>query len=154
MKIKNRVFDKMQFHFVGDGKLSNILIDLSKKFHHCHFHGFQSDMVPFYHDADVVIAPSRWEGLPYSILEAQSCGVPVITTDTPGCRDIVKDKITGWICEVDNVKNITALLISAFKLWQENFEEYAIIGSNARKNIVEHYQENVINSKIEKFIFL
>ncbi len=47
--------------------------------------------------ADVFVLPSYREGLSRSILEAMACALPIITTDVPGCRDLVEDGINGLL---------------------------------------------------------
>jgi glycosyltransferase involved in cell wall biosynthesis len=50
---------------------------------------------------DVFVFPSRYgEGIPKVLLEAMSCGVPVVTTDNPGCRDVVIEGITGFVVPI------------------------------------------------------
>jgi len=46
---------------------------------------------------DCLVLPSRWEGFPNAVLEAQAHGVPVIATDVGDVREIVEDGATGWI---------------------------------------------------------
>jgi glycosyltransferase involved in cell wall biosynthesis len=48
---------------------------------------------------DIMVFPSRWETLPYSILEAQAMGVPVIAFDIPGPSDIIEKEKTGFLVE-------------------------------------------------------
>lgn len=52
-------------------------------------------------DADCVVLPSYYrEGVPRSLLEASASCRPIITTDNVGCRDVVEDDRTGFLCEV------------------------------------------------------
>jgi glycosyltransferase involved in cell wall biosynthesis len=54
--------------------------------------GRQSDMPKFYQQADIVCLPSNYgEGLPLTMLEAAATGRPLVTTDVPGCREVIKD---------------------------------------------------------------
>ena len=50
----------------------------------------------FYRLADVYIFPSRHEGLPTSLLEAMSCGLPAVTSDIGGCEDVISNDVTGF----------------------------------------------------------
>jgi len=52
---------------------------------------------------DLMIAPSRWETLPFSILEAQAMGVPVVAFNIPGPSDIIKNKVTGFLVDNDSL---------------------------------------------------
>jgi glycosyltransferase involved in cell wall biosynthesis len=50
-----------------------------------------------YAEAHVVVLPSYREGLPLALAEAAASGRPCITTDVPGCRDVVRHGETGWL---------------------------------------------------------
>ncbi|GKQ35453.1 glycosyltransferase [Streptomyces sp. A012304] len=51
------------------------------------FTGAVADVVPWYQAADVVVLPSRWEGMALAPLEAMACGRPVVVTDVAGARE-------------------------------------------------------------------
>ncbi|MET7654613.1 MULTISPECIES: glycosyltransferase [unclassified Streptomyces] len=51
------------------------------------FAGAVADAVPWYQAADLVVLPSRWEGMALSPLEALACGRPVVVTDVDGARE-------------------------------------------------------------------
>ncbi|MEU6600629.1 glycosyltransferase family 4 protein [Streptomyces flaveolus] len=52
-----------------------------------HFTGAVPDPVPWYRAADLVVLPSRWEGMALAPLEALGCGTPVVVTDVDGARE-------------------------------------------------------------------
>ncbi|MFJ9863376.1 glycosyltransferase family 4 protein [Streptomyces sp. NPDC101165] len=52
-----------------------------------HFTGAVTDPVPWYRAADLVVLPSRWEGMALAPLEALACGRPVVVTDVDGARE-------------------------------------------------------------------
>ncbi|MEW2509080.1 glycosyltransferase [Streptomyces sp. NPDC046870] len=52
-----------------------------------HFTGAVADPVPWYRAADLVVLPSRWEGMALAPLEALGCGTPVVLTDVDGARE-------------------------------------------------------------------
>lgn len=55
------------------------------------FVGGQTDVRPWIWAADVLIQPSRWEGLSIAVAEALACGTPVLATDVPGMRNAIQD---------------------------------------------------------------
>ncbi len=59
--------------------------------------GHQDDVAKLYQTVDVALLPSYREGLPKSLLEAASCGLPIIASDVPGCREVVKDGDNGFL---------------------------------------------------------
>jgi glycosyltransferase involved in cell wall biosynthesis len=60
--------------------------------------GHVDDMAAFWRSVDVALYPSRYgEGVPRTLLEAASCGLPAVTTDMPGCREAVRDGETGYL---------------------------------------------------------
>ncbi|MDT7847014.1 glycosyltransferase [Streptomyces justiciae] len=52
-----------------------------------HFVGAVADAAPWYQAADLVVLPSRWEGMALAPLEAMACGRPVVLTDVDGARE-------------------------------------------------------------------
>jgi glycosyltransferase involved in cell wall biosynthesis len=59
--------------------------------------GWQKDMNSVYADSHIVTLPSLGEGIPTVLLEAAACARPIVTTDTPGCRDVVEDGVNGFL---------------------------------------------------------
>ena len=59
------------------------------------FWGFQDDILKVLQGADIACLPSYREGLPTCLIEAASCGLPIVTTNVPGCREVVRDGING-----------------------------------------------------------
>lgn len=64
------------------------------------FVGFLSDMDQVLQEIDLLVLPSYREGAPRVLLEAGACGVPVVTTDAPGCREVVIPGKTGVLVPV------------------------------------------------------
>lgn len=57
--------------------------------------GWQDDMPATLAKADIFCLPSYREGVPNALLEACASGIPIVTTDVPGCRDVVKHGVNG-----------------------------------------------------------
>lgn len=64
------------------------------------------DGVEAYRLTSVAVLPSYHEGLPRALVEASAMGLPVVSTDTRGCRDVVVDGITGLLVPVRNVQSL------------------------------------------------
>lgn len=146
-------FRDMEFHFVGTGAEEGILKQFTKWYDNCIWHGFQTNVVSFYQHADVTVVPSRWEGFPYTVLEAQSCGVPVIASDIFGCNDIVRDTINGWLTKPVDPADLATKILMVREMWYDNYANLEEIGKSARNIILEAYDENALNIMIESFIF-
>lgn len=63
--------------------------------------GHVDDMARLLDEIDVMVLPSFYrEGVPRSLIEAAAAGLPIITTDTPGCRDVVDEGVNGYLVPV------------------------------------------------------
>ena len=79
-------------------------INLSK-FHNnknIKFLGYKKNMHNLFNKSSIVCLPSYREGFPKSLIEASSSGCAIVTTDVPGCRDVVKKNINGFLCKSKN----------------------------------------------------
>ncbi len=72
--------------------------------------GQRADMSAVLKQAHIACLPSYREGLPKSLLEAAACGLPIVTTDTPGCREVVTDGDNGFLVPVKEVDALAAAL--------------------------------------------
>lgn len=61
--------------------------------------GFQSDIRAFLSITDLFVLPSYREGLPNSLIEAGSFGIPLLATNINGCNEIIEENITGILVE-------------------------------------------------------
>lgn len=60
--------------------------------------GMRNDVRPDMSRADCVVLPSYREGTPRALLEAAAMGIPIVTTDAPGCREVIINEETGFLC--------------------------------------------------------
>ena len=59
--------------------------------------GHVADMPALFAKADIVVLPSYREGLPKSLIEAAACARPLVATDVPGCREVIRDGVDGLL---------------------------------------------------------
>lgn len=62
--------------------------------------GFKEDVREVWAQAHIAVLPSYREGLPKALLEASACGRPMVTTDVPGCNELVRDDDNGLLVPV------------------------------------------------------
>jgi len=62
--------------------------------------GFRTDMPAVLLQAHVICMPSYREGLPRGLIEAAACGLPIVSADVPGCREVVRHGETGFLVPV------------------------------------------------------
>jgi glycosyltransferase involved in cell wall biosynthesis len=99
------------------------------------------DVRPYLAASSVVVLPSSYkEGLPRSLLEAGAMAKPIITTDIPGCRDIVQDGLNGIIVPVKDEQSLAKamLALSQNKAWRE------AMGQAGRKRVTEFFDDYII----------
>ncbi len=72
--------------------------------------GRREDMLAVLQGAHIACLPSYREGLPKSLLEAAACGLPIVTTDAPGCREVVRDGVNGLLVPVRDAAALATAL--------------------------------------------
>jgi glycosyltransferase involved in cell wall biosynthesis len=85
------------------------------------------------------------EGLPITILEAQACGVPVVTSARGGAREGIVHDVTGYAFEERDVERLSEYLI---RLLHDD-RLAASMSRAARRNIEEHFELNSCTQKLE-----
>lgn len=78
--------------------------------------GYQKDLRSFLAESDIVTLPSYYgEGVPKILIEAAACGKAIVTTDWPGCRDIVTDQVNGLLVPPRDSTALAAALESLIR---------------------------------------
>lgn len=103
--------------------------------------GHSTEMQNTILDADIFCLPSYREGLPRSLLEAGASGCTIITTDVPGCRQLVSHMRTGLLVPPRD----SLALAKAIKILLEAPDLRASLSSAMRCEIEEKYSEETIN---------
>lgn len=102
--------------------------------------GHVEDMPQLFRSVDVVVLPSYREGLPKGLIEAASSGLALITTNVPGCRDVVDDEINGLLIPV---RDAVALKQAIARL-QTSPELRIRLGMGARDKALRYFGEDTI----------
>lgn len=90
----------LRLDIAGDGPLREQLTaqrDESGLSGRVRFLGYVMNPGPLYSEADLLVMPSLWEGLPYTLLEVMACGCPVLATKAGGLPELVDDGKTGLL---------------------------------------------------------
>lgn len=105
------------------------------------FHGFQSDPVPYYENADCVVLASYHEGMSNVLLEGAAIGRPLITSNIHGCKEAVEHDVSGLLCEV---KDAESLYQQMKKMLHLTKEERAFMGVQGRRYIESHFDKKMV----------
>ena len=102
--------------------------------------GHRDDMVAVFHAAHVVCLPSYREGLPKVLIEAAACGRPIVTTDVPGCREVVREGENGLLVPVRDAQALSEALFSLIK----NPELRAQMGRRSREIVLKDFSSEKV----------
>lgn len=98
---------------------------------------------------ELVILPSHREGTPRTLLEGAAIGRPLLASNVPGCKDVVRDGFNGFLFEPLNAKN----LADKVKLYMAlSNEEKVQFGYNSRKLVEEKFDENLVIEQYKETI--
>ena len=101
--------------------------------------GEASDVRAFIDNADCVVLPSYREGVPRTLMEASAMGRPIVATDVPGCREVVENGVTGFLCEAKNADSLTQQLERMLLLSHAARAEMGVAG---RAKVTREFDEN------------
>ncbi|MBC2840328.1 glycosyltransferase family 4 protein [Robiginitalea sp. SC105] len=143
-----------EFHIIGqpDGSMSSISATVLQDYHDrgiIVYHGFQRNVPELLYDSDVFVLPTFYrEGVPRSILEALSIGMPIITTDTPGCRETIVPNKNGILIPPKDQE----ALYEAMKSILDHPERIGPMGLASRKLAEEKFDVRLINKELIRLI--
>jgi glycosyltransferase involved in cell wall biosynthesis len=111
--------------------------------------GSASDVRPFLKNSDCVVLPSYREGIPRTLLEASAMSLPIITTNVPGCRDVVEDGVNGFLCTPHNAHDLADKIKILLGLSAEQRSE---IGRRGREKVECEFDERIVIEKYREAI--
>lgn len=134
----------VEFVLYGDGPDRTELID---QYHpHVQFKGHVK-MQEYWQHVDALCISSRFEGLPYVALEAMSLGIPVITFDVGGLKNLIDSKALGWVVEAGNIQALKHAIEQWYQLNGQQREAQSLL---LKEKIHQHYSTDALIPKIEQ----
>ncbi|WP_243038990.1 glycosyltransferase family 4 protein [Dyella sedimenti] len=105
--------------------------------------GHVDDMPALFASVDVVVLPSYREGLPKSLIEAAACALPLVTTDVPGCREVVSNGEDGLLVPARDAQ----ALARAIARLHDDPELARGLGRAARVKALAEFDERIVIEK-------
>lgn len=105
--------------------------------------GHIDNMEQFLTQVDLAVLPSYREGVPRSLLEAAACGLPIVTTDVPGCREIVAHSVNGLLVPCRD----SIALAEAIQYMMNNPQERARMGAASRTKVLAEFDQKIVLKK-------
>ncbi|NPU98570.1 MAG: glycosyltransferase family 4 protein [Candidatus Omnitrophica bacterium] len=132
---------------IGDGPERTNLERMAERLGiapHCIFTGNRPNARYLYAMMDLFVLPSRWEGLPLTILEAWNAGTPVIATDVSGSRDLIQHGVNGFLAD-DSVEGIASAILRAL----QSGPDLTAMVQNARRTLSRRFSLSRMTAQTE-----
>lgn len=150
-KALRKIYDNTEFHLIGSPPSNQLNAISLSKLHTYHeqgiivYHGRQNNIAELISKMDVFVLPTYYrEGVPRSILEALSVGMPIITTNTPGCKETVENEGNGMLIPPNNLN----ALIEGMEFFIKNPGTIGPMGLKSRRLAEKKFDVAKINKQI------
>ncbi len=137
-------FRDVVFVYIGDGPLRKSVEDLISDNSSIKLLGWKSNIAHILSEMDIFFLPSRWEGLPLSVLEAMVCGLPVVASAVDGTTEAVLDSVTGYLVPPDDLSGYVEKLSEL--ICDENKRK--IMGRKGRERVKKHFSYKKMIEKV------
>jgi glycosyltransferase involved in cell wall biosynthesis len=143
---------EVKFVIAGTGPLKKSIEKITEEFRNVEYLGYvdRDVLKQVYRRAHLLLVPSRSEGMPLCVLEAQSCGLPVVGSRIPGIMDIVEDGKSGRLVTVNDIDGFVTTIKEYYILWKETPEKYYEMNRNIREKIIQRYDWDKVICELEK----
>lgn len=144
--------NKLVFFIVGDGEMRQKIEEKASELKNnfgldIRMTSWIKDIKQFNAGMDIICLTSNNEGTPVSLIEAQACNIPIVTTDVGGIRDIVKDNETGYIVS----KNNSELFAEKLLLLTENKNNRLKMSQNGWTFVKNNFHYTRLVDDIENY---
>ena len=99
------------------------------------YHGFIEHSRDALHQLDALVLPSKFDGRPVIVMEANGCGLPVIAAPVGGVPELIREGSNGFLAHPTDVERIHALLVG----WQQEPESLETQKRAAREHALQHF---------------
>lgn len=123
----------------------NIVNDLSAK-GEIIYHGWIQNQIPVFEESNCVVLPTSYnEGMPVSLMEAASMGLPIVCSDISACKQVVKNGYNGFLCKK---KDYNDLKLQLKKFIELSDKEKIQMGINARIKAEKEFDSRLIAEEV------
>jgi glycosyltransferase involved in cell wall biosynthesis len=138
----------VEVNFFGAGPYEVALRQLARflQLSNVHFRGHVKDIRAIWEQNHVLVLPSRYEGLPLSLVEAMWCGRPAVVTDVGGNAELCVDDETGFVAPAANLSSFSHALGRAW----ERRKEWPDLGRAARTRVEDQIPKEPVALFCEK----
>lgn len=148
-------YPKMHLHFLGSGQLEYPfypkvlkLVNQSPVKDRIHLHGYRKDYLDFMVHADIILQPSKAEGVSRILREAMYCKVPIIAFEISGTRELLRKNIDAFLVEPCSVDG----LVDSIKVVIENPEKRNLIIENAFARYREQNSQEAFRKSLKTLV--
>ena len=144
-------YPETRFHVCGDceGEYERTLKELNDN-GSIIYHGRIDDVAGMHRQCSCTVHPSYYpEGMSNVLLESCACGRPIITTDRPGCKEIVDDGINGFVVKQ---KDSEDLIDKIEKFLSLSWEDQKSMGLAGRAKVEREFDRNIVIQKYQEEI--
>jgi glycosyltransferase involved in cell wall biosynthesis len=141
--------DDVNLLLLGGGSQGNVIRGILQNggvLDHVSFGGqvSQTDLLRWYHMADLYISPSHVDGSSVSLMEALACGLPCLVSDIPANKEWIVENENGWLFRDGDVDQLAEKVVEALN----SRREFKRMGRSARKTAEEKADWKINSSKL------
>lgn len=143
--------EPIHVNLVGSGELYSKFVNLSKEMQLddlITFHGGTDKMPYFLNKTDIFVLTSNFEGLPLSICEAMSVGIPILASDVGGVQEMVKNDYNGYLIPREDYKYLAEKLMDLV----QDRSLLERLGDGSRKTYLEYFSIDQMWASTNKYI--
>ncbi len=139
---------EINFLIIGDGELWRVIRNeiLGSSIHNINLVGSKNNVYHYLYKSDIYLSTSIYEGLPLSILEAMSVGLPVVASNVIGNSDTIEHGKSGYLYDLKNIKKA----VKYIKKLANDKSQRINFGKNAFKRQREYFSKDIMLSEYHR----